>query len=745
MRKLLLITTALVGFSIPDATHAGPVIAGAAFLFSGAGFGAVTSVFGLAAGTTAFAVTMAGIKLAGSILMSRAVTKLTAKTPAQQVQRAELAQPTSLPAKRFAYGRCWAPGTPVDWCVTGKTLWVCYLLNSRPSALTSYTIFLDKRSASVSGDPFALSGAGATIHNAPFSGHVKFWIGRGSQAGPPAAFVSGTSGHFVATDRWKNSTVAWFRFESGANDTFRERWPSTPPELNILGDWSLLRDPRNGTTAFSRNQALIVLDALQNNPLKRYDDRYLDIESFKWAADVAAEPVLVRSGAAIPRYRADGVMVFASGSEIEDQLEPLLAAGASRFVRVGGRLALLPACPQPITHTITDFTDGQPIHMSRWQPSDDVFSEGAAQYISEDRHYEMAEAPSWVAPGAAAEDGGSVNRIIPTLDFVVDHRQAQRLTKIAVMRSRYQRTVSAEAFGSAFDLVAGSWARLQMPAPYGAWNGAYEVTSINPTAGINDDQSITVRVPLTLRETAAEIYSWDAATEEKPVLAPGITGDPSQLLPPAIVTLSTGTGVSVSTPGGSVSRIRVDWPESVSASTTGYEVEYRVYAPPGASGIPSLVLGALSQRWLPLAVTSETVTRAFLSTVFVSSPYQVRVRTIGLRSKSEWVESDAIIARGLSATLAAPQLTSAIGGAAHVSLEMVQSPASSASQIEVWGGDTSAVDSADLLAVIDAPMSSPATYVDAGLAPGPRRYWIRARNASGAASGTIGPVAATVT
>ncbi|MDN3711622.1 hypothetical protein QWZ10_06930 [Paracoccus cavernae] len=67
----------------------------------------------------------------------------------------------------------------------------------------------------------------------------------------------------------------------------------------------------------------------------------------------------------------------------------------------------------------------------------------------------------------------------------------------------------------AFDLVAGSVCRLNLPAPYGAWNEKYEVESIEPTAGINDSDAVTIRLPVVLSEASDAVFAWDAASEER--------------------------------------------------------------------------------------------------------------------------------------------------------------------------------------------------------------------------------------
>lgn len=312
MRKLLMITTALValGITVPQPAEADPVIG---------------SLMALGFGKT---VATALVQLSLSAVLGLAAQKLAGKPRVEQ-QRAELARPTSLPSYRFIYGTCWAPGTPVGWKIVRGDLYICYLLNSRPSALTTHTVLLDKRSTAISGNPFDFDGAGASVTNAPFAGHARYWIGRGDQIKCPDAIVSG-SGYFAATDAWRGRTVLWAHFKAGNQNDRAKRWPATPPELNVEGDWSLIHDPRDDSYRASSNQALIVRDALMQNPLRPYQAIYLWDETFAWAADVADDPVTVKAGGTIPRYRANGVLVWADGAELEDQIGPLLAAGGAR-------------------------------------------------------------------------------------------------------------------------------------------------------------------------------------------------------------------------------------------------------------------------------------------------------------------------------------------------------------------------------------------------------------------------------
>lgn len=662
MRKLLLITTALTGLAFnPTMARADPISTIVALMANGVSFGAaLTATFG--------AVGAALVQLGGSFILSAAATALMGR-PSAQSQRQELQRPTALPAYRFAYGRCWAPGTPVGWAVKGKVLYICYLLNSRPSALTSYTVYFDERAVVLDGNPFDFSGPGGSAVEDPFDDHVQIWIGRGDQVTCPAQLAA-ESEYFASTDAWRGRTVLWARLDCGKKSQRSERWPATPPALTVDGDWSLVFDPRDGLMKFSRNQALIVLDALRTNPIRAYADDFLMLDTFGWAADVAAQAVSVKAGGTIPRYRCDGVLVFADGAELEDQLDPLLAAGASRLVRVGGRLGIVPAIARDPVHTITDVADGQPLELTRWQPSDSLYTECVATYTAPDRNYETAEAPVYVVPGAVAADGGLPKRLDLALDFVTDHRQAQRLAKIAARRGRLQRAISAELWPDAFDLVAGSVASVDLGDPFGPWSGDYEVESIHPAAGINDDQSITLRLPATLRETSAAIYDWDAATEEQDVELGDLGATIGGVQAPGVPSVISG-GAAALTSGEQITpRVQFTFAASASASAEAYEVQYRRHD--GTSWGRWQAGGTFSED----AVESGTIT-GYVTPVSVGSDYQVQARTIGEYGKSGWSVSVAVTASApanILATPDAPTVTALSSSTIRVRAEQIDDP-----------------------------------------------------------------------
>lgn len=550
----------------------------------------------------------------------------------------ELSLPDSLPAYRFVYGEGWAVGTPAPVRVKGGAIYGCWLLNSRPSE-GPFTVLLDKRPLVLSGDPYNFAGPGAVPTNGPFAGYVRLWIGRGDQTTAPADIVAEAPAIYATADAWRGCTVVWLILGCGPNEERSVRWPSAPPEVILQGKWSRVWDPRDlaqsatnpATWTWSANQALCTLDALRQNPLAPYDLRNLWIDTFKWAADVADEAVTVKAGGTIPRYRVNGTLGFVTGAELEDQLQPLLAAGAAEFVRPGGQLGIVPATAQTPSITLTDMLDGTAPKFRRYAPKSDLATMVQAKYLAPDRAYEQTDAPAYTIAGAAAEDGSLEKLIQPDLSMITDHRQVQRVQKILAMRTRMQRQIEAEFPPAAFNLVAGSWMVLNLPAPYTAWNRTYRVVQSDPQMSLEDEGGVSMRCQMTLQEVDASIYAWNAATEEQDVAAYTFSGTIAAIVAPGALTVTTGAGVDLNTGGTVIPRLRFAFDPSTSVGVDRYDWEYRVTGGDWTAGgsINAAVRDGISKVFGYL-VASTGVT------------YDIRVRAVAASSASAWVQATGV-------------------------------------------------------------------------------------------------------
>jgi len=534
---------------------------------------------------------VATLRLGGSLLLSAASNALFGpKMPKAQDLGRELAAPTTEPAYRFVYGEGRATGTPVGTPVRGRFIWGCWILNSRPSSLPTFTLYLDKRPVALSGDAFDFTGDGAVGTTHPFLNHTHIWISRGDQTSPPDMFLdevpwaAGADEElWKATDGWQGRTVLWARFAAGDGGQRQERWPSTPPMVEVEGKWSLIYDPREGghdpddpdTWEWSDNHALCVLDALTQNPIRQYRANNLHMASFIDAADVSDELVDLKSGGTERRYRVAGTLAFDVG-EIEDQVNPLVLSGGGNLIRIGGKLGLACGEYRAPTLTVSDFMDGG-FEAQELADEHELVTTLRVSYLSPARGYETAQLKPWDIPGALAEDGGVRTVRDMPLSFCPSATQAMRIRKIEGLRMRRQQQITAILPPECFDLIGGSTFTLAGVEWLSEFDGVYEVQSINPGLDpIGESGEVAMRLPATFVLHDASIYAWDEDTEEEEVDNEPYIADRQALRPPGAISAQTGPDHDLNTGTQVIPRIRFSFDPSPSELVTGYAWDWRV-------------------------------------------------------------------------------------------------------------------------------------------------------------------------
>lgn len=604
---------------------------------SAAVIGIGASVGLTAATSVAIANAIGGLALSfgGSLLQAD-------RLPSNRLAGVALPVPDSRTPYRFNYGSRPVSGSPAAWRVKDNHAVCCFILNSRPSA-GPFTVIVDKRPVTVTGDPYDFGGSGAAVQTPGILGpddgiatRMRYWIGRGEQTSPPAQIVSEMGDDFLATDGWRGCTVIWVRCHSGGDKKRARRWPGGFPQIEVSGAWSLVWDPRNAaqdpnnpsTWAYSPNQALCVLDALRNNPIRQWSLDQLMIESFEQAATIANQSIALSAGGTAPRYRVDGQIIFQDG-EVEAQVEPLLAAGASRLVNVGGRLGIVPGVWRDPVYTMTDAIG--PIEYERWRSGADLPTAMQLSYVDRDGDYQLTPLPPYEPPGARVLDG---QEKIETGDIrlVSWSAQAQRVQKIMALRARQQRRITTVLPPDAFNVVPGDNITVNLPAPYAAANGVYQVESANPGVWLTED-GVAMRVPVELVEHPASIYAWESS-EEKPMTQQPFDPNIPDLRLPGEPTLTTGPSVALDTGGVPINRIRFVFDPSPSASADGYEWEFRV-------GSGDWEHGGFIDAGM---TTSAGKIRGYLSFVKAGTSYDFRFRTTSGDQVSNWRNVASVVA-----------------------------------------------------------------------------------------------------
>jgi hypothetical protein len=670
---------------------------GGALATAGAAIGAFTGL-GAAFGA-------AVVNFGVSFLINTAVSAIFGKTPsmkAQDVSR-DLAQPSSAPAYRFVYGETRATGTPVGTPVKGNYIWGAWLLNSRPSDLSTFTLYLDKREVVLQGDAFDMDGPGAEATEEPFRkdiglflgalgiNHVNAWISRGDQTSPPAEFLEDAAYEegerddlWKATDAWRGCTIIWLKLRAGESGSRQERWPSTPPMVEVEGRFSLIEDPRTGVTGWSENHALCVRDALMNNPIRGYRAGQLHESLSVGGPNACDENVALNSGGSEKRYVCAGTLVFNEG-EIEDQLNPMMISGAADFIRVGGKLGYAAGVYREPTETL-NYLLGEGFEFPDMLPGAELVNQLRVSYLSASRGYETADLTPWDIPGALAADGGVPAVKTVDLPFCPSATQAMRVRKITGLRQRRQERIQGGTLPpEAFNLVGGATVTIALPSPYDALDGVYEIEGIHPGLDpIGESGEVAMRLPASLVKHDAAIYAWTPATDEEEVFDEEYDGERKGTAEPGAISVTTGDAVNLDTGGTIIPRIRFAFPPSTS-SVTGYEWEYRPDGGDYQSGglIGKDVSDGSGQAFGYLSGTPGQL-------------YDIRVRAIGVNGTSDWVDITGVTPV-VDIVIDIPIEGAAVGGAGEITVSFRTPNDPDFRAIEIYGSDTDDSGAASLI------------------------------------------------
>ncbi len=190
-------------------------------------------------------------------------------------------------------------------------------------------------------------------------------------------------------------------------------------------------DPRDGSTGWSDNAALVALWHARHADGLALADGDIDMDSFATAADACDESVALKAGGTEARYRANGSIRLD-----EDPMRAfrglLRNMDATHYLTSAGELAVRvgdPALSADLTFTAdhvlaTEFRAGP--------RSIDRRNRVVARLVSEEHEYEDITAPAQELAASVAAYGARTERL--DLPFCPHHRQAQRLAKKELLR-----------------------------------------------------------------------------------------------------------------------------------------------------------------------------------------------------------------------------------------------------------------------------------------------------------------------
>jgi hypothetical protein len=269
-------------------------------------------------------------------------------------------------------------------------------------------------------------------------------------------------------------------------------------------------DPRTSTTAYSANAALCIRDYLVTD-YGMADVGATDDTVFSVAANVCGEVVPKAGGGTEPRYEMNGVISAALAPG--DILQSMMTSCAGTLFWGQGKWQLKPGYYSAPAKTFTLDDLRGPISLSTRTSRRDNFNIVRGKFNNAAARWITSDYPELRSAAFIAEDGGLENALDIEFPLTTSAAMVQRLAKLTLFRGREQMAFSADFSMAAFNVQVGDIIALTNPR-YGWVAKDFEVIGWRFFA---DGDAGDLRVNLSLRETSAAAFAWDA--EESAIIS----------------------------------------------------------------------------------------------------------------------------------------------------------------------------------------------------------------------------------
>lgn len=377
-----------------------------------------------------------------------------------------------------------------------------------------------------------------------------------------AQTVSAADIQAIAPANWTSNhkvlgcTYVYFRLNYD-----RDFYRNGIPRISFLVAGRSVYDPRDLSTGYSANAALVALDYLRTEQGMNIPDADIDMQSFSDGADFADDLVFKYSaGANERRYLANGIARI--NTEPFKNMESILKASGAYLAYTVGKWRYIRAEYEAPTLTLSeaDLAGGLSIKPSSGRAG--RLNRVAGVFVHNET-WERASYPAMEIASYIANDGEVFES---TLDFgfVTSAYQAQRLAKLAIERSRYGLTVQATFKFKALQLTVGDRVYLDLDT-LGITNRAFMV--------IEMELDMQGGVSLVLREDVSGVYTWTESDNKQLIAPPSINVGSADPLPAESFTISEEL-YQTSTSNVIKVRILLSWSDPVNRTQT-YDVQYR--------------------------------------------------------------------------------------------------------------------------------------------------------------------------
>lgn len=549
------------------------------------------------------------------------------------------------------------------------------------------------------------------------------------------------------TSDHKLSGIAYLAFKLEWN---QDKFPQGVPNITAVIKGKRVFDPRTNVTGFSTNPALCVRDYLLDQDYGLGESNLnIDSTAIEAAADLCDEQVSIDAGGTQDRYQCNGVID--TSNQIKSNIEQLLSSMGGRLTYSGGKYFIDGAEYRAPTVTIDETVMISGIKTQTKQSRRSIYNSVKGTFISEEKNYKVLDYPvqrlkttagsfvtgttykilfvgttDFTAIGASSnavgveftatgpgsgtgtasstivEDGAQIHLDMP-LPFVSNNLQAQRLAKIALLKSRQQVVISMTVNLAGLKIKVGDTISVNYDK-LGYSGKVFEVIGYDLAIGNNGEMG----VQLECIETASAIYDWTTADEEDFLsggeldLYDGRTVD-------NVTSLSL-TEIGLRGPDGGVSSaVQLTWTAPDDAFIEYYKIRYNKNGTTDYFEVQS------------------RETNVFISGLDITSNYDFRVQAenlLGVTSTGTTLSNQAL--NGDTTAPGVPTSPSATGGLQTITAEWTNPTDVDFKHTEVF------VNTSDSIPATPTAIVDGEEYIVTGLSGSQTRYfWLKAVDFSG--------------
>lgn len=339
----------------------------------------------------------------------------------------------------------------------------------------------------------------------------------------PPHIIAASGGRWTSSDKLTGCSYAIVRY------LYDEKiWSGGRPRLRFLMRGAKLYDPRKDSTVpggsgahrwnnpatyeFSANPIICAYNyrrGIYNNG-QLMVGRGLSAfqappEAIFAAANICDEAVTLKAGGTQPRYRT--LRLVSSDEQFLDVMEDFAGACGGMLVQSAGRFEIQPGVAQTPVATFTDLdlvVDAD-VQFQGFLEESERCNTVTARYADDGQFQQMVSAPMRRDMADVTSDGRPYETVLE-LDTVSSNQQAQRCAEIYRRKARLERNAIVTLPPRFSNIEAGDWITWTSDRYLGGDTVTFLVES--------DDDDVTLRKTLRLREIAAGVFAWNPAVDE---------------------------------------------------------------------------------------------------------------------------------------------------------------------------------------------------------------------------------------